>query len=503
MSEYLAEFWPAVCTVLALALLLLLLIRYQMHAFAGLLTVSLALGLATGMEPAKVVEAMAKGVGDILRNVALLLALGAMLGRMLEISGAAEVIAGTLIRALGIKRAPLAILFAGYLIGIPVMFNVGFLLLMPIMWRLQKQTGQSLLYFHLPLSCSLSVTHSLIPTHPGIAGAVGNLGGPDPSQTMIQTLVFGSLLSIPMILIGWFGYGLFWARRRFINCPELLSVAFEQKSVADTNKPSLPPVSFKVSVFIVVLPLLLGVAGFGAKLLEAPTAIQAKGSVPKAKVEPVPAKELPSWLTQPIVPRENLPFYLTWLAHSPLAWLEFLGKPEIALLVPTGLAFWLLGLRRGLYGAKLAKVAEDALRDVGSIAFLFGAAGGFKEVIQATGAGEIIAKQMMDLPLTPVAIAYIIGALMRISLGSATAAIITASALLQGLAVQLPGQETLLVLAVATGVVILSQPADSGFWMNKEYGNLTVRETLIGINACRILMSVVGLGLLLIVEAWS
>ncbi|HWY88451.1 MAG TPA: SLC13 family permease [Gemmataceae bacterium] len=491
------EIWPALCTALALALLLVLIIRYQVHAFAGLLLVSLALGLATGMEPGRVVDAIGKGVGDILRDVALILALGAMLGRMLEISGAAEVIARTLISVFGAGRAPLAILVAGYLIGIPVLFNVGFLLLMPIMWRLQKQTGESLLYYSMPLAFSLGVTHSLVPTHPGIAGAVAYLGGPDPGKTMIQTIVFGSLMSVPLILVGWFGLGRFWARSQYVGCPAALSAEPKPNPAAAEACPRAP-VSFGVAVLIVTLPLLLGLAGFGAQLLEGPRPIAKKGV-------PVPAApgELPRWLTDPPLDRDSLPPYLAWLGHPPLAWLQFVGKPAIALLVPTCLAFWLLGLRRGLHGAKLAKVAEDGLRDVGSIAFLFGAAGGFKEVIQATGAGDIIAKQMMSIPgLSPVAIAYLVAVLMRVALGSATASILTASALLQGLAKQFPGQEALIVLAVASGVIFMSQPADSGFWMVKEYSNLSVRDTLIRYNACKILMSLAGFAMLLVVEAW-
>jgi gluconate transporter len=480
----LGELWPALCTALALVMLLILIMRFQVHAFAALLVVSLGLGLAAGMTPAAVVDAIAKGVGDILREVALILALGAMLGRILEVSGGAEVIACTFLDVFGASRAPLAILAAGYVIGIPVVFNVGFLFLMPIMWRLQKDTGRSLLFYMLPLAISLGVTHSLVPTHPGIAGAAAALGGADPGKTMTQTIVFGSLFSIPVILVGWFAYGRMWAARQFVACPEGLSAepkvvsggvvsggvtggvvtggvvtgkgdATHDSPLTSQHSPN-PPVSFAVAIFIVLLPLLLGLTGFTAKLLG--------------------------------------------IANP---WLDFAGKPVIALLVPTGLAFVLLGLRRGLSGAKLAKVAEDALRDVGSILFLFGAAGGFKEVIQTTGAGDVIAKHMMAIPgLSPIAIAYLVAVLIRAFLGSATAAILTTSALLQGLVRQYPGQETLFVLAVASGTIVVTQPADSGFWMVKEFGNLSVRDVMLRFNGCKILMSLAGLAILLAVEAW-
>ncbi|MCI0638136.1 MAG: GntP family permease [Gemmataceae bacterium] len=507
------SFWPALCTLLALVFLLVLIIRYQMHAFAGLLAVSLGLGLAAGLSPERTVDAISKGVGDILRDVAILLALGAMLGRMLEVSGAAEVIAQTLVNTFGLRNAPLAILLTGFLVGIPVLFNVGFLLLMPIMWRLQRQTGQSLLYFMLPLAFSLGMTHSLVPPHPGIIGAVNVLAGRDPqtaNQTMIETILFGSLMCLPLILLGWYGPGLWWARRQHVTAPEGLSLGVGQDSDPVPNSgqernpilqtqvaPGAPPVSgaksvgdiaqappsFFLAVLIVTLPLVLSLAGFGAKLFQ-------------------DLGLLPQWMTEPPLEKSELPAYLQWLAHPPLAWLQFLGKPTMALLVPTALAFWFLGLRRGLRGAKLAKTAEEAIRDVGTIAFLFGAAGGFKEVIQATGAGDIIANAMMKLPLTPVATCYLVAVLMRVALGSATAAILTASALLAAFVQALPGQETLLVLAVANGVTFMTQPADSGFWMVKEFGNLSVRDVLLRFNACRITMSVGGFVVLLIAEAF-
>jgi H+/gluconate symporter-like permease len=172
----------------------------------------------------------------------------------------------------------------------------------------------------------------------------------------------------------------------------------------------------------------------------------------------------------------------------------------VALLVPTLLAFGLLGLRRGLGLDRLSRLAGDALQDVGGVAFLFGAAGGFAQVIQDSGAGPSIAGWASRLPLSPVLVCFVVAALMRVALGSATAAILIASSLLQGFARSEPGQEALLVLAVATGVTVMTQPADSGFWMVKEYCNLSVRDVMVRYNACRITMALGGLGLLLAYE---
>jgi gluconate transporter len=480
--------WPALCTAAAIVVLLVLVIRYKLQAFVALLAVSLGLGLAAGLPPVKVAEAIGKGVGDILSGVAVILALGAMLGRMLDASGAAEVIARTLVRAFGLRRASLAILVAGYLVGIPVLFNVGFLLLIPILWRLQRDTGRSLLWFALPLTFSLSTTHSLVPPHPGIVGAVQALGSAAPGTVMIQTIVFGALMGVPVVLLGWLGPGRWWASRQMVTAPEHLAAreaapATEggpDAAVPDPKAPAVP--SFAVSLLVVTLPLLLSLLGFGAKLL-------------------ADLNRLPAWATRPPVEPAELPAALAFLAHPPLAWVQFLGHPTLALFLPTALAFVLLGLRRGMTREELSKVAGDALQDVGAMAFLFGAAGGFKQVIQDSGAGDYIAGQVVRLPLSPVLVAFLVAVLMRVALGSATAAILTASALLAGLARSLPGQETLLVLAVANGVTFMTQPADSGFWLVKEYCNLSVRDVMFRYNACRITMALTGLGLLLAYEA--
>jgi gluconate transporter len=470
-----SEYWPGICAAIALLSLLVLVIRYQAHPFIVLLAVSLGLGLLAGQPPDKVVDFITKGVGDILRDVTVLLGLGAMLGRMLEASGAAELIARKLIGACGTRATSLAILFSAFVIGIPILFNVGFLVLLPIVWRLQRETNRSLLYFLLPLAFGLSLPHSLVPPHPGIIGAVQALGGADSNRVMVETILFGTLLCVPIMLVGWFVPGRWWAARQFVDAPEFGAPATEVDSTEKAR-------SLCLALAIVLAPLWLSLLGFGSKVLN-------------------DLQLLPREILEPLWNMETLPAALAFLGHAPYVWLQFASKPTVALLVPTALAFWLYGLRRGWSQKRLAKLTTDALQDVGTMVFLFGAAGGFKEVIQQTGVGDYLAQQMRALPLSHVAIAYAVSAMVRVALGSATASILTASALLAGLAADLPGQETLLVLAVACGVTIMTQPADSGFWMIKEYGNLSVRDVMLRFNACRIFMSLTGLALLLLYEA--
>lgn len=501
--------WPAICTLAGLVLLLALIIRWQMSAFVAVLLASIAIGLGAGMSPTAVVETIGAGIGKIMKEVTVILALGAMLGRILEASGGAEVIAQRFIDAFGQKRASLAILLASFLVGLPILFNVGFLVLVPIVYRLQKQTGQSLLYFLLPMSFSLGITHSLVPPHPGIVIAVEILSGartpppvagkaeakadaktpakapepanPDgprptpPNQVMVQTILFGAAMSLPLVLFGWFVPGLWWARRQHVETPEKIAGTM-------TSQTHTVSASFPAALCVVTLPLLLSLLGFGAEMLER-------------------LRLLPEALTQPPLTRDDVAVPLHFLTHAPLVWLKFLGTPSMALLVSTGLAFWLLGIRQGMDRPALAKIADKALQDVGSILFLFGAAGGFKEVIEATGAGMWIAESVMALPLSRIATAYLVAAMVRVALGSATASIVLASSLLAGVARTMPGNETLLVLAVANGVTFMTQPADSGFWMIKEYGNISVRDVMLKFNLCRIAMSLLGLGVLLVWEA--
>ena len=474
--------WSIIAAAASLAILLILVLRFHWHAFAALLVVSIGLGLVSGMKPEAAVNSLAKGVGDMLAGVMLLLALGAILGRVLDRSGAALVVASRLVDAVGIARAPLGVLLASYVLGISVFFNVGFLLLVPVIYRLQETTKQSLLYFLMPMAFGLSIPHSLLPPHPGIVATVQAFGGNHSSQVMIETIIGGSLLGLPMVLVGWFGPGRLWARRQMVLPPDRLGGskpnAQEEVRLAAVHKPGLG-----LALAVIVLPLALCVVGFGASLLN-------------------DLQRLPEFLTTPTFNRELLPGFLRVNSHRPLDWLLFLGNPTIALALTVALGMFIFGRRLGWGRHDFNKLVSDGLQDVGSMIFLFGAAGGFKQVIQDSGAGLAIANLFSSLPLSPVVLAFVTGVAVRAALGSATAAHATTSALLAEVALHSTSRASLLVLAVSAGVTFMTQPADTGFWLVKEYGNLSVRDVMVRYNLCRALMALVGLAILWACECW-
>jgi gluconate transporter len=470
--------WPIIAAALGLAVLLLLILRWHWHAFPALLAVSIGLGLAAGMTPEAVVRSFSKGLGEMLAGVALLLALGAMLGRLLDRSGAAGVIAGRLLGAVGTAHAPLGVLIASYVLGIGLLFNVGFLLLMPILYRLQQQTRASLLSYLLPMVFGLSLTHSLVPPHPGIVATVQVFGGEQANRVMIESILGGTLLGIPMALVGWYGPGRYWARRQMVEPPAEHLAAAKPATAAEANTLGLG-----MALTLVILPLALCFLGFGAGLLR-------------------DLDRLPAWLTRTYFQKGELPASLSIVTHRPLDWFLFVGNPAVALAITLVVGLVTLGHRLGWRGVRANQIAADGLQDVGSMVFLFGAAGGFKQVIQDSGAGEALASLFSTLPITPVMLAFAAGVVMRAALGSATAAHATTSALLAALALRTPDRASLLVMAVSVGVTFLTQPADSGFWLIKEYGNLSAKDVMVRFNSCRMVMALTGLAILLACERW-
>jgi gluconate transporter len=421
----------AVVTTLSIALLLFLILWWKVHPMVALLVSSVALGTSTGMSPPAMLASMQKGMAELLGSIALIVATGAMLGRMIEISGGGEVIARTLIRVFGTDRIPWALLLAAYLVGIPVFFDAAFLMLIPLLWSISKESKKSLLLYALPVLSALTATHGLIPPHPGAAAAAELLGA-----DLGKTILYGLILAVPMSLVGGMAWGTWIGRRMFVAVPNHLVSKAQQ---AETQQPPL----FSTVLAVVLLPI--GLIGLAA-----------------------------------LVPR--------------IGWIQFFGSPSIALLASAVAALVTLGTLRGFTTDALVRHVSESLNSVGSLILIIGAAGSFKQIILDCGAGSYFAQSILNSQISPLFMAFLVGAALRITIGSATAAIATAAGIVAPIAASSPNVDPeLIVMGVATGGSFLTHVNDAGFWMVKEYCGMTVPQTLRSYSVMKAVTSLAGL----------
>src|SRR5712692_2668266 len=411
-------------TLLAIGLLLFLILVLRLHAFLALLISSMALGAAAGMPLQKVLKSIQTGFGDALGFIAVVVGLGAIIGRFLEISGGGQALADWLLRLFGRDHAAWAVLAASYLLGLPIFFEVGFIILVPIVWNLGRETKRSLLFYGMPMVAALTTTHALVPPHPA-PSAAAQLFGADLGRTILYGVAFG----LPMAMLG--GYGGWIAKRIFVPVPEHVSQAVHPAPDRGPTKPLGPP-----HVGLVIAALLLPIAFIFA-----------------ASISDMAAPPDSRW------------------RHT----LGFFGHPFTALIVASLFVMIVLGLRRGYTRHQIAKFATDSLAPTASLLLIMGGGGAFKQVIVDTGVGQYAGTALAGSHVSPLVVAYIIAACLRIAQGSATVAIITAAGILAPIVKGLPGYAPeMLVMATAAGGTILSHVNDAGFWMVKEYVGMTV-----------------------------
>jgi len=420
-----------VVALLSIALLLFLILRWKLHPMIALLISSVTLGAGSGMSAASLSSSLQKGMADLLGSITVIVAAGAVLGRMVEISGGGVVIARTLIRVFGADRTPWALLLTAYLVGIPVFFDAGFLVLIPLLWSMSKESKKSLLLYALPVLSALTATHGLIPSHPGAAAATQLLGA-----DLGKTTLYGLVLAVPMSIVGGIVYGVWIGKRMFIAVPEHLMSATQQSEAL--RHPSFPTV-----LTVVLFPVLL--ISVAALLFSG-------------------------------------------------GWIGFLGSAPIALLAAAILALIVLGIRSGFTGDVLVRHTSESLNSVGSLILIIGAAGAFKQIILDCGAGPLFAQIILRSGISPLFMAFLVGAALRITIGSATAAIVTAAGLVAPIAASFPHVDpALMVMGVATGGSFLTHVNDAGFWMVKEYCGMTVAETLRSYSVMKAVTSLAGL----------
>ncbi|HEY4351395.1 MAG TPA: gluconate:H+ symporter, partial [Paraburkholderia sp.] len=422
--------------VIAIAVLILMITRFKVYPFLVLIIVSLLLGLAAGMPAGSIVKSFETGNGNTLGHIAIVVGLGTMLGKMMAESGGAERIATTLIRWFGEKNIHWAMMFVAIIVGLPVFFEVGFVLLIPIAFNVAKRTGKSLLLIGLPMVAGLSVVHGLIPPHPAALLAVqayhADIG---------RTIVYGLIVGVPTAIVAGPLFALLI--HRHIALPEnnplaaqFIAKSDDQSSGEDTEKREkrdLP--SFGVTLFTILLPVILMLIGSWADLVTTPKTL---------------ANDL----------------------------LHFIGNTDVALLIAVLVSFWTFGAQRGFNREQIQKFCGECLAPIAGITLIVGAGGGFGRVLMDSGISKEIVDTATSAHLSPLLLGWSVAALIRLATGSATVAMTTACGIVAPIASAgaVAVKPELLVLATGSGSLIFSHVNDGGFWLIKEYFGMTVGQ---------------------------
>lgn len=429
--------------IIGISILLFLILKLKMQAFLALLITCISVGVIAGMQPSSILDSVKNGMGGTLGFVATVVGLGALFGAILERSGGAQRLAASLLSKFGIEKSPWAVMLTGFFVAIPVFFDVAFIILIPIIYALQKKTGKSLLLYAIPLLAGLAITHTFIPPTPGPI-AVAEILGAD----LGYVIIFGFIAGIPSAIIAGPMLAKYLSKRMHIETPE--DMVSEMK-VPD-NAPSAGTI-----LLIIAIPIFLIVCN---TVLNSP--LFAEG-------------ELPAWL---------------------IYGADLLGHPFVALIIANLVAWYFLGIKKGFTKSELLDISTKSLYPAGVIILLTGAGGAFKQILIDTGAGKMIAESLSSDIFPPVIFGFIVAAIVRVLQGSATVAMITAAGItapLLGLSETSAPQLAVLVIAIASGASIFSHVNDSGFWLVKQYLGLTEKETFKSWTVMTSLIAIVGL----------
>ncbi|RUR39152.1 GntP family permease [Vreelandella populi] len=429
----------------AVLLLLILIIKFKVHAFLALIVISLLTAFATNIPFEAIVPTMIQSFGGTLGSVALLVGLGAMLGKLVEYSGGARVLSDKMIDLFGEKRAPFALGIASLLMGFPIFFDAGLIVMLPIIFAVARRLGGPILLYAMPAAAAFSVMHVFLPPHPGPVTASelydANLG---------LLMLTGVIIAFPMWWVSGYMWGKFVAKR--YPFPLGKSLFGEVKEEEITNPPAVGTV-----IFMLTLPLILIFMNTGLDFLRSVGAVD-----------------------------------------SSQGWFQLMramGSTPVALLISTLVAMLVLGHRRGMEGNALEKVLDSALAPICSVVLITGAGGMFGGVLRASGIGDALSGSLSDLGLPIILAAYIIAVIMRLAQGSATVALVTAAGLMAPAVIGgdfSAMQVVAITVATAAGSVFAGHVNDSGFWLVGRLLGMDVKTTLKTWTVQQALESVVG-----------
>ncbi|MDD3156975.1 MAG: gluconate:H+ symporter [Anaeromusa sp.] len=434
---------------IAILMIIVLSIKFRIHAFISLLAACFLIAFATGMPLDKIGKSIEVGMGGTLGFLAPILALGAIIGKMMEISGGAEKLSRTLINIIGKSRAAWAMMIVAYICGIPVFLQVGIVLLTPILFCVVKESKQPLVKIALAMTTALTVVHCIVPPHPAAMAIALAL-----KADVGKVIFYGLLVGLPATALAGPIYGHFLSKTNDLEVPE------QYRCVEPTPDEKLP--AFGITLFTILLPLLMMI---GKTIIE-------------------------------LVGDKNA-------AYMPIV--NFLGSPITALFLAAILSYYVMGLKRGFSLGDLAKKTESAMGPMATIILVIGAAGAFNRVILDSGIGEVLKTVLTTIQISPLIMAWVIAIVMRFAIGSATVAMMTSAGFITPVLAAYPSLDPALVaIAIGAGAIGASHVTDPGFWFVKEslgipmnkmftiYTGSTTIAAVVGLAGTLILAAVVG-----------
>lgn len=418
--------------ILSIALLIVLISFFKTNTFVAFIIVSILAGITLGIPLTQIPATLQKGIGDILGSLMMVLLFGAMIGKLVAVSGAAQQISKSILSVFGEKYITWAMMLTGFIVGIPLFYNVGFVLLVPLIFSIVYQLKLPAVYVGIPMLAALSVTHGLLPPHPSPAALVNQLGA-----DMGKTLMYGFMIAVPTIILAG---PLFATTLKKINTPPLQT--FTPQTIPENQLPS-----FLNSIIACLLPVFI---------LLSTTISELNG----VELHPI---------------------------------FKFIADPGMIMLVSLAYATVMLGIVRGLNIVFIMQQYADAIKDILLIIMVVAGAGALKQVFVESGISLRLGEAMNQWNLPPLLLGWLIAAVIRVSMGSATVAGLTTAGIVGPLVVSTNADPNLMVLAVGSGSLMFSHVNDSGFWMFKEYFNLSMKDTFRSWSLMETIVSVMGL----------
>ncbi|AUZ41183.1 High-affinity gluconate transporter [Bacillus paralicheniformis] len=444
---------PLLIVAIGIVALLLLIMGLKLNTFVSLIIVSFGVALALGMPLDDIVKTIEEGLGGTLGHIALIFGLGAMLGRLIADSGGAQRIAMTLVNKFGEKNIQWAVVIASFIIGVALFFEVGLVLLIPIVFAISRELKISILYLGIPMTAALSVTHGFLPPHPGPTAIAGELGA-----NIGEVLLYGIIVAIPTVLLA----GPLFTKlakkivpQSFEKMGSIASLG-EQKTFKLEETPG-----FGISVFTAMLPVIIMSISTVITLIQETMGLA---------------------------------------DNSLLAAVRLIGNASTSMVISLLVAIYTMGMARKIPIKQVMDSCSTAITQIGMMLLIIGGGGAFKQVLINGGVGDYVAELFKGTAMSPILLAWVIAAILRISLGSATVAALSTTGLVLPMLGQSDVNLALVVLATGAGSVIASHVNDAGFWMFKEYFGLSMKETFATWTLLETIIAVAGLGFTLLLS---